>query len=334
MKIKLNEPFASNGNVDEFDVKQIKKALNRLGYYQPFEKVGITGMPDTGVFSALKKFQKDQGLQATGVIRPDDDTVKALNLETSKKKNGQYIWRAVGDDKVRDSHAALNGTVRDLSDSPDPGEEFNCRCWVEPVSCDKEFITQNVISEISDDKDQWTWADYLAYFYVGGGQSITLPLMGWLGPIIEESKTQVFIPVQEQVVNLARQIEQGEIHYTTKNTYEFEDVSYPIGEATVSSETIGTVSINGKCLIIDAEVTYTFFDDFTDPLDIREANDWIQNKFYPFLLGKIPFIPKDMPEIIRIHFERGDITEFGGTSYEIHGQWKTKLSSIIKRRSQ
>jgi len=334
MEIKINKPFSANSAVDEFDVRQMKKALNRLGYYHPYKKVGITGIPDKAVFDALKSFQKDQGLQASGTAKPGDKTVTKLSSESSKKKNGKYIWRSVGDDKVRDAHAAFNGTVRDLDDSPDPGEEFNCRCWAEPVNCDKEFITQNVISDIKDDKDQWTWADYLAYFYVGGGQSITLPLMGWLGPIIGESKNQVFMPVQEQIVDLARQIEQGEIHYTTENTYEFEGISYPIGEATVSSETVGTVSINEKCLIIDAEVTYTFFDDFTDPADIREVNDWIQKTFYPFLSGRIPFIPKDMPEVLRVHFERGDITEFGGTPYHIHGSWKTKLSAVVKRASQ
>lgn len=141
MKIKLSKPFASNGKVDEFDVRQMKKALNRLGYYQPYEKTGITGIPDTEVFTALKAFQKDQGLQPTGEARPNDETVKALSSEAGKKKNGKYIWRTVGDNKVRDNHAALEGTVRNLSDSPDPGEEFNCRCWGEPVPdspCDKE----------------------------------------------------------------------------------------------------------------------------------------------------------------------------------------------------
>ena len=331
MKIKLNKPFAANSAVDEFDVKQIKKALNRLGYYQPYEKVGITGIPDAATFSALKSFEADQGLQPTGAARPGDETVSKLSSEAGKKKSGKYIWRTVGDDKVRGAHAALNGTIRDLADSPDPGEEFNCRCWAEPVNCDKEFITQNVTSEINDDKDQWTWADYLAYFYVGGGQSITLPLMGWLGPIIEESKTQVFIPVQEQVVALARQIEQGELYYTTENTYKFEGVSYPIGDATVSSETIGTVSINGKCLIIDAEVTYTFFDDFTDPADIREVNEWFQKDVYPNVEEFFPILPDDVPEFIRFHFEKGDWTELKGTPYFIHGKWKTKLSAIVKR---
>ncbi|MCB1529748.1 MAG: peptidoglycan-binding protein [Rhodospirillales bacterium] len=335
MKIKLSKPFAANSAVDEFDVRQIKKALNRLGYYQPYEKTGITGIPDAGVFSALQSFQKDQGLQATGTARPGDETVSKLGHEAGKKKSGKYIWRSVGDNKVRDSHAELNGTVRDLADSPDPGEEFNCRCWAEPVNCGKEFITQNVISGINDAENQWAWWDYLVHFYIAGGQSITLPDIGWLAPIIEESKTQVFIPVQEQVVDLARQIEQGKLRYTTENTYEFGGISYPIGDATVSSETIGTVSINGKCLIIDAEVTYTFFDDFTDPASIRELNKKFQKKGYPYLYETLPLvIPENMPEWLRLHFEKGDWTELRGTPYFIHGKWKTKLSSTIKRVGQ
>lgn len=138
MEIKLSKPFAANSAVDEFDVRQIKKTLNRLGYYQPYEKTGITGIPDTGVFAALKTFQKDQGLTPTGAAKPGDDTVKALNKEFDNKESGKYIWRTAGDNKVRSSHAALDGAVRDFSDSPDPGEEFNCRCWADPVQSDQE----------------------------------------------------------------------------------------------------------------------------------------------------------------------------------------------------
>lgn len=134
MKIKLDKPFASNGGADESDTRQIKKALNRLGYYRPYEKTGITGIPDRGVFTALKEFQKDRSLAAMGEIRPGDETVEALNAAAEKTLDGFYIWRTVGDDKVRSSHAALNGMVRSWSDSPDPGEDINCRCWVDLIS--------------------------------------------------------------------------------------------------------------------------------------------------------------------------------------------------------
>jgi len=133
MKIVLSQPFALNGRVDEFDVKQMKKALNRLGYYQPYEKVGITDIADMGVFNALKAFQTDHGLPATGAARPEDETIQILNKEISKTPNGKYIWRTVEDGKVRKGHALYNRTMRDWTDDPDPGEEFNCRCWAEPI---------------------------------------------------------------------------------------------------------------------------------------------------------------------------------------------------------
>ncbi len=89
MKIEINEPFASNGNVDEEDVRVIKRALNWLGYYTPYEKLGLTTIPDTGVFRAIKEFQTDQKLTATGAMRPDDETIKAINNSVSQKLRGQ-----------------------------------------------------------------------------------------------------------------------------------------------------------------------------------------------------------------------------------------------------
>jgi peptidoglycan hydrolase-like protein with peptidoglycan-binding domain len=134
MQINLNKPFAANAAVDEGDVRQMKRALNRLGYYQPNEKTGITGTPDHGIFHALRDFQKDHGLPPTGTAKPEDDAMKTLNNTPAQQSGGQYIWRTAGDDKVRDAHAALDETVRDFADSPSPGEDFNCRCWAEPVS--------------------------------------------------------------------------------------------------------------------------------------------------------------------------------------------------------
>lgn len=69
MKIELSQPFAVNSKVDEFDVKQMKKVLNRLGYYQPygtpqkcFHRIkrhnGCSG-------NRWKKFWKIQGTEIT-----------------------------------------------------------------------------------------------------------------------------------------------------------------------------------------------------------------------------------------------------------------------------
>jgi hypothetical protein len=104
---------------------------------------GITDIPDSAIFAALKKFQKDFGLAVTGIMNPDDAILRLLNLEIAKTPKGQYIWRTVNDGKVRKNHAVLSNTIRAWSDSPDPGEDFGCRCWAEHLSDKKVPIINN-----------------------------------------------------------------------------------------------------------------------------------------------------------------------------------------------
>lgn len=133
MKIELRAPFAGNAPADEFDVRQLKAALNRLGYYAPLETVGMNGIPDPALVESLKEFQHHYDLPVSGAVRPQDKTVTLLNEKLSEKPSGQYRWKTVGDNKVRADHAELADTVRDWSQSPDPTEDYNCRCWAEPV---------------------------------------------------------------------------------------------------------------------------------------------------------------------------------------------------------
>lgn len=48
----------------------------------------------------------------------------------------QYVWRTSLDERVRESHAILEGETFDWDDPPEPGhpgEDFSCRCTAEPV---------------------------------------------------------------------------------------------------------------------------------------------------------------------------------------------------------
>jgi len=150
MPVTLNKPFASNVSVDEWDVKQIKKTLNRLGYYSPLETVGITGLADQAVFTGLKQFQKDHGLPPTGEDKPDDVTIKMLNTETAKTPSGFYMWRTVDDGKVRKTHADYNNTVRAWADAPDPGEDYGCRCWAAPMKVPTVNLAKDRVQSILD----------------------------------------------------------------------------------------------------------------------------------------------------------------------------------------
>lgn len=144
MEINLFQPLAPDSQAHAPDVRAAKILLNHLGYYRPYDKVGITGIADSTMFDAFKKFQGDFGLPVTGVAKPGDATIKRLNAQAAKKPTGKYIWRTVGDENVRSSHADLNGTIRDWNDTPIPGQEVNCRCWAELINNYPDAISPTI----------------------------------------------------------------------------------------------------------------------------------------------------------------------------------------------
>jgi len=59
-----------------------------------------------------------------------------------------FIWRTMMDDRVRPSHAAREGLLFPDNYRPQPGEEYNCRCWKEIVPEEEENGTNIGESDI------------------------------------------------------------------------------------------------------------------------------------------------------------------------------------------
>lgn len=116
-------------------VSNLKFFFNRLSLYFPDPAIGMNGFADTAFFTAIKSFQKSKCLIASGTINPYDETHKLMNKEHDVQANtgGLYIWRTVGDEKVRSSHSQYDNRVRTWSDPLQPGSDFNCRCWADPL---------------------------------------------------------------------------------------------------------------------------------------------------------------------------------------------------------
>ena len=105
-----------------------RKALARIAGRKAFE-------------SYIRRGSVPAALAAFSAAASDERKFLALCAGLSSKalSNGKatthYTWRTVGDDKVRDAHAALAGQVFSWSSPPatgHPGTEHNCRCWAEP----------------------------------------------------------------------------------------------------------------------------------------------------------------------------------------------------------
>lgn len=85
-----------------------------------------------------------------------DSRAKLIARDQVSKLNGQltmerqtdigvdsYVWRTVGDERVRETHDANDGDTFQWDSPPaetgHPGEDYQCRCWAEPVL--PEFVT-------------------------------------------------------------------------------------------------------------------------------------------------------------------------------------------------
>lgn len=197
MELEIEKELSPNSSVDEIDVLRVKRALNRLGYYSPHEDIGVTGVPDHRLFHALKRFQVNHGLPGTGMAKPGDQTIEALNMSIADAPNGKYVWRTANDDRVRPSHAALNGTVRAWSDSPDPGEDYNCRCWAEAYG-DGETLYKDAIEPV--------YPELYIIPFMRGGSFVKLAWMAWRN--LDKRDTKWTLGKHKKPQKWARQIEE------------------------------------------------------------------------------------------------------------------------------
>lgn len=133
MQLNLTKRVSRDANAAPDDVRSLKKALNRLGYYVPDKKTGITKIPDLGMIDAIKNFQRDHDLKTDGVMTPDGPTAKALNAQLAEKPTRALQWHCVKDDRSCDTCEAYDGTIVDTEEENTPGCFGNCRCWVMPV---------------------------------------------------------------------------------------------------------------------------------------------------------------------------------------------------------
>jgi hypothetical protein len=142
MRITLETYMPSNGKPstpqESWCVRQIKRGLNRLGYYMPTSGEGITDEVDDNILDSLRAFQLAYTIPAGDRVGPGSLTERVLNEEIDRQNpDALYTWKTVGDKKVREGHAERSGRRFFWGDDLEgghPGEDYNCRCWAEPLN--------------------------------------------------------------------------------------------------------------------------------------------------------------------------------------------------------
>lgn len=73
----LKKTIGANSSTDPDDVLIAKRSLERLGYYERPEW-GLGDFTDEKLFDGIKQFQRDNGLEVDGVMKPGGETEQAL----------------------------------------------------------------------------------------------------------------------------------------------------------------------------------------------------------------------------------------------------------------
>lgn len=84
----LDAPVGRRGDNDRIDVAKIETLLGKSGYLDLDATEGPTGYYGARVEDALKRFQKDGGLKADGLVNPDGPTLAALTRAAAANDNG------------------------------------------------------------------------------------------------------------------------------------------------------------------------------------------------------------------------------------------------------
>ena len=119
--------YSKNGDIAD--------ELYNLLYAKEFNKYLRRGQPPR--VAEIKRVA-----HAIRLMEQADDSAELLYKRAdidSQTEPRLYIWRAIGDDKVRGSHAAKDGEIFDWNSADlRPGEDYNCRCYAEFIDKDQK----------------------------------------------------------------------------------------------------------------------------------------------------------------------------------------------------
>ncbi len=82
----MTYPVAPDRNTNPKDVKWLKNALNKLGFYKPDSRAGesnnnLNEYPNQNLFNAINKFQREHNLSEHGSVAPGHQTEAKINNE-------------------------------------------------------------------------------------------------------------------------------------------------------------------------------------------------------------------------------------------------------------
>jgi len=167
---------------------------------------------------------------------------KGISIEWSLKAElttTHYVWRTVGDGKVRLAHRRNEGRLFSWDDPPEtrhPRDGFNCRCWAEPyVPGETEFAMHDFGDSLEGDGwFFWTSETMIARFLFGNGRPITLRQLGHLESVVNQysyydGESGALVRASREIADGAREVGDGSSEKASGRGYQFSGIAYAHG---------------------------------------------------------------------------------------------------------
>lgn len=95
-QLALKAPFSARHSVDPDDVVVVKRSLQRLGHYTPWDGK-LNHHTDDDVFNGIQNFQKSRGLRVDGVMEQDGETAQEIGRLMSSVTTRESVQTANND---------------------------------------------------------------------------------------------------------------------------------------------------------------------------------------------------------------------------------------------
>lgn len=144
----FREPATTGDVVDAF----VRENVNLIKSVRETLLTQVEGVVSRSVRSGVRNEDLRKELQERFEVSKSRarliarDQVNKLNGQLTKARHEalgvtEYIWRNVGDERVRPEHVAREGRRYSYDNPPadgNPGQPIQCRCWAEPIIPDFE----------------------------------------------------------------------------------------------------------------------------------------------------------------------------------------------------
>lgn len=129
-----NLDVLKNGEVPKSTLNALKQDIANNRASQEIKDIVKSIENGTYTNADVDKLQKWLTKRNENLARNETGNLYAQECKDLMIENGieHFVWHTMKDDRVRESHAEREGLVFSINDEL-PGEDFNCRCWAEPI---------------------------------------------------------------------------------------------------------------------------------------------------------------------------------------------------------